>query len=97
MVDAPEDETVVAKIPPDRCASHHGTPLILQVSPLDGSSDPDKFFYNAFADIKSSNFVVTRAFIIHHGHVVIYHDYPNATSFQDLYPLANIRYISLLP
>jgi hypothetical protein len=38
-----------------------------------------------------------RAFFIHHGHVAVYHNCPNAIAFQDLYPLANIGYISLLP
>jgi hypothetical protein len=75
----------------------HGVPLVLQVSPLDGLSDPDKFFYDPFADIESGNFVVTRAFFIYHGHVVVYHNCPDASAFQELYPLANIRYIPLLP
>jgi hypothetical protein len=98
MVDAPEDKAAAVAIPLDlRVPPPHGVPLILQVSQLDGSSDPDKFFYDPFADIKSVNFAATWAFFIYHGHVVSYRDCPDAHAFQELYPLASIRYISPLP
>jgi hypothetical protein len=97
MVDALEDKAVAASIPLDLRAPPPSVPLILQVSPLDGSSDLDKFFYNPFANIKSSNFAMARAFFIHHGHVVVFHKCPYASAFQGLFPLANIRYISALP
>jgi hypothetical protein len=110
--DAPTDEEAAAKVPLDRRASNETaamrvpldrraslckTPLVLQVSPLPGASDPDKFFYNPFANIKSGDFAAACAFFIHNGHTVVYHECPDAIAFQELFPLATIRYISLLP
>jgi hypothetical protein len=99
MLDAPEDERAALGVPPACCSLPPGVPLVLQVSPLDGSSgQEDEFFYDAFADVKSSNFVAACAFYIHHGHVIlVYHECPDASAFQGLFPLANIRYISSLP
>jgi hypothetical protein len=54
------------------------------------------FFCNPYAKLESGNFAGARAFFIHHGHIIVYHDCPNAIAFQDLYPSANIGYISLL-
>ncbi len=96
MADAPEDKAAAAAIPLDLHAPPHGIPLVLQVSPIAGSSDPDEFVYDPFADIKSGHFVMTWAFFIYHGHIVVYHNCLDASAFQELYPLANIRYISLL-
>ncbi len=98
---APEDDQVAAGVPgvPPACRSlPAGIPLVLQVSSLDAeSSQRDEFFYNAFANINSGNFAAARAFFIHHGHVVIFHECPDAIAFQELYPLATIGYISALP
>jgi hypothetical protein len=77
--------------------SSQGIPLILQKSSLPGSSDPDEFFYNPYASLESRDFAAARAFFIHHGHIIVYHDCPNAMAFQGLYPSANTGYISLLP
>jgi hypothetical protein len=98
MSDAPEDERAAAWVPPTRRSLPPGVPLVLQVSPLDGSSrQQDKFFYDAFADIESGNLAAKRAYFIHHGHVVVFHKGPNAFAFQELFPLANIGYIFALP
>jgi hypothetical protein len=89
MIDAPEDKATAVIAPPDRRASSvssQGIPLILQISSLPRSSDLENFFYSPYASL-----------VIHHGHVVVYHDCPDAMAFQDLYPSANIGYISLLP
>ncbi len=92
----PVDETA-AGVPPARRTSRCGTPLVLQVSPLPGSPGVDKFYYDAFGDVESGDFSAARAFFIHQGHTVVFHDCPNAMAFQALYPLASIRYISSLP
>ncbi len=96
--DAPEDEQAAAGVTPARRSLPPGVPLVLQVSPLDAkSSKQDEFFYDAFADIKSGHFATTRAFFIHHGHVVIFYECPDAFAFQELFPQATIGYISALP
>ncbi len=98
---APEDDRVaggVPGVPPTHRSLPAGIPLILQVSPLNvESSQRNEFFYDAFADINSGDFAAARAFFIHHGHVVVFHECPDATAFQELYPLATIRYILALP
>ncbi len=94
--DFPVDETA-AGVPPARHTSCRGTPLVLQVSPLPGYPGVDEFYYDAFGDVKSGDFAAARAFFIHQGHTVVFHDCPNAMAFQALYPLASIRYISSLP
>ncbi len=83
-------ETAATRVPLDRCASLRETPLVLQVSPLPGASDPDKFFYNPFANVESSDFAAARAFFIHNGHTVVNHECPDAIAFQELFPLATI-------
>jgi hypothetical protein len=60
-----------------------GAPLVLQVSPLPGTSTPEKFFYNPFTDLKTGDFVAAHAFFIHHGHTVVYHDCPDAAAFWE--------------
>ena len=92
-------ETVVPPVPRYSLTSSRGglIPLVLQVSPLDNSSGQDEFFYDPFASVDSGDFVAARAFFINNGHVIIFHDCPDAMSFQELYPLATIGYISSLP
>jgi hypothetical protein len=97
MIDAPADEAAVAGVPLTCCASLRETALVLQVSPLPGASNPDKFFYNPFTNVESGDFAAARAFFIHHGHTVVYHDCPDAIAFQESSPLATIGYLSLLP
>ncbi len=41
--------------------------------------------------------VATRVFFFYHGYIIVYHNCPDASAFQKLFPLANIRYISSLP
>jgi hypothetical protein len=94
MSDAPDDEVMAGRIPLDRQSLPQVIPFVLQVSPLHGESDPDEFFYDPFADVESG---AARAFFVHHGHIVVFHDCPNAMAFQNLSPLAAIAYISLLP
>jgi hypothetical protein len=92
-------ETVVPPVPRYSSTFSRGglIPLVLQVSPLDNSSGQDEFFYDPFASVDSGDFAAARAFFINNGHVVIFHDCPDAMSFQELYPLATIGYISSLP
>ncbi len=97
MIDAPADEAVVAGVPLACCASLRKTPLVLQVSPLPGASNPDKFVYDPFANVKSGDFAAARAFFIHHNHTVVYHNCPDAIAFQELFPLATIGYLFSLP
>ena len=92
--DAPEDEHTVApcRLPPA------GTPLILQVSPLDpASGDQDEFYYDPFADLELGDCAAARVFFVSHGHVVVFHDCPDPQAFQDLFPQATIEYPSSLP
>ncbi len=96
-MDALTNEAAAARVPLTRCDTLHGIALILQVSPLPGTSNQDKFYYDPFANIKTSDFAAARAFFIHHGHTVVYHECPNAISFQELFPSASIGYISSLP
>jgi hypothetical protein len=77
--------------------SPQGALLILQVSALPGTSDPEVFFFDPFADLKTGDFVVSRAFFIHHIHTVVYHGCLDAAAFQELFPSASIRYLSSLP
>jgi hypothetical protein len=97
MLDAPEDDVMVARVPLDGQSLPPGIPLILQVSFLDEGSDPDEFFYDPFADVESGDFTATHVFVIHQTHTVVFHDCLNAMAFQNLYPSNTIAYISLLP
>ncbi len=94
--DFPVDE-MAAGVSPACRTSCRGTPLVLQVSPLPGSPGIDEFYYDAFGDVESGDFAAARAFFIHQGHTVVFHDCPDAMAFQALYPLALIGYISSLP
>jgi hypothetical protein len=55
LVDAPVDE-VLARVPLASCPALHGVPMVLQVSPLPETSDPEEFFYNPFANVKAGDF-----------------------------------------
>ena len=95
--DAPEDERV-APLPAGRLPAQGRVPYVLQVSPIDAtSSEQDEFYYDPFADLEFSDFAAARAFFVQHGHVVVFHDCPDALAFQELFPQAAIRYIMSLP
>jgi hypothetical protein len=96
-VDAPADEAVAARVPLACHNTLHRIAFVLQVSPLPGTSDQDKFYYDPFANIKTCDFAVAHAFFIHHGHTLVYQECPDGISFQELFPLASIGYISSLP
>jgi hypothetical protein len=51
--------------------------------PLPGASGPDKFFYDPFANVESSDFAAARAFFIHNGHTIVYHECPDAIAFKN--------------
>jgi hypothetical protein len=42
------------------------------------------FFYGPYATLESRDFAAAHGFFIHHGHVVIYQDCPNAMAFLEL-------------
>ena len=92
---APEDERAAPGFPPPCCEN---IPLILQVSLLDAeSSGGDQFFYDPFAHLKFGDFAAARAFFIHHGHIVVFHECADTMAFQAMFPMATIGYISVLP
>jgi hypothetical protein len=96
--DAPEDDRAAVPSSAGRRHAHGTVPYVLQVSPIDAVlSDQDEFYYDPFADLESSDFAAARAFFLHHGHVVVFHDCPDAIVFQELFPRASIAYISSLP
>ena len=92
---APEDECSVPGFPP-ACPAE-GVPLVLQVSLLDAeSAKQDEFYYDPFTDLKFGTFAAARAFFIHHGPAVVSHEGPETMAFQEMFPMANIGYISAL-
>jgi hypothetical protein len=91
MMSAPTDDAL-AQAPIAGCAAHEA-PMILQVSPLPGTSDPEEFFYDPFANIKGRDFVAVWAFFIHNGYTVVYHASSNTMAFQELLPSASICYL----
>ena len=94
---APEDKRVAVPLAGHRPA-RGCVPYVLQVSPIDAElSGQDEFYYDPFADLEFSDFAAARAFFIHHGHVVVFHDCPDAIAFQELFPRASIAYITSLP
>ena len=96
--EAPEDDRAAVPSSAGRRHAHGTVPYVLQVSPIDTVSlDQDEFYYDPFADLESSDFAAARAFFLHHGHVVVFHDCPDAIAFQELFPRASIAYVSLLP
>ena len=97
LVVAADAPNVAARAPLPRQGSPNGAPLVLQVSPLPGSPYSNEFFYDPFADVERGNFAAARAFFIHHGHTVVYHQCPDTAAFQALYPTAVIAYLSSRP
>jgi len=96
--DAPEDERAAVPSLASRRSAHGYVPYVLQVSSIDAeSSEQDEFYYDPFADLDSSDFAAARAFFLHNGHAVIFHDCPDAIAFQELFLRASIAYISSLP
>jgi len=96
--DAPKDERAAVPSLAGRRSAHGYVPYVLQVSPIDTeSSEQDEFYYDPFADLDSSNFAAARSFFLHNGHIIIFHDCPDAIAFHELFPRASIAYISSLP
>jgi hypothetical protein len=72
-------------------------PLVLQVSPLPGSTDREEYFYEASPDNCNGPFAAACAFFLVQGHVVAVHNCPDIAAFQAaclfgqaLCPLANL-------
>jgi hypothetical protein len=97
LVMAANAPNIAVRAPLPRQGSPNGAPLVLQVSPLPGSPYSDEFFYDPFADVERGDFAAARAFFIHHGHTVVYHECPKTAAFRALYPTAVITYLSSLP
>jgi hypothetical protein len=68
-------------------ASPTVVPLVLQVSPLPGSSDREDFFYNPSPDNCHGPIAAAHEFFLVQGHVVIIHTCPDFTAFQAVRPL----------
>jgi len=88
--DAPDDERSSRRL-----SVGPGVPLVLQVSLIEPGMD--EFFYDPYANLEYDDFAAACVFFIHHGHVVVFHDCPDAIAFQELFPEVNIQYISSLP
>jgi hypothetical protein len=78
-------------------APPHVVPLVLQVSPLPGSSDREEYFYDASPDNRHDSFATARVFFSAQGHTVVVHECPDIAAFQAarpfglaLCPLANL-------
>ncbi len=67
--------------------------MVLWVSLLPKTSDPEEFFHDPFANIKAGE---AWPFLIHHVHTIVYHQHPNMEAFQDLFLLVPPCYLSLL-
>jgi hypothetical protein len=63
-------------------------PLVLQVSPLLGSSDWEEFFYDPSPDDGHGPIAAARKFFSGQGHEVIVHACPDITTFQAAHPFA---------
>ncbi len=74
-----------------------GAPLVLQVFPPPGSSDPEEFLYNPFANNVAGDFAAACVFFVKNGHNVVAHGCPDPDSFQQLFPGTTLRYFSLVP
>jgi hypothetical protein len=59
--------------------------MVLQVSALAGSTNPDEFFYEPYAILESGNFVAARVVFIAHGHTVVFHECQNVVAFQQFF------------
>jgi hypothetical protein len=62
--------------------------LVLQVSPLTGSTDREEYFYKASPDDCNGPFAAARAFFSARGHVPAVHDCPNIAAFQAAHPFS---------
>ncbi len=79
-------------------ASPTVVPLVLQVSPLPGSSNWEEFFYDPSPDNCHGPIAAARKFFLVQGHVVIIHTCPDSTTFQAVCPLRiTLRPLSNLP
>jgi hypothetical protein len=67
-------------------APPHVVPLVLQVSPLPGSSDWEEYFYNASPDNRHGSFAAARAFFSAHGHTLVVHEFLDIAAFQAARP-----------
>jgi hypothetical protein len=72
-------------------------PLVLQVSPLPGSTDWEEYFYEASPDDRNGPFAAARAFFLARGHVITVHDCPDIATYQAarLFGLAHCPLASL--
>jgi hypothetical protein len=84
------------KVLPPPTAFHPIGPLILQVSPPPGSSNPKKFYYDLSPDVTQGSFVATRAFFMANGHKVKILECPDLNTFAAASPGAVIRWLSEL-
>ncbi len=71
-------------LPPGAVAE--GPPMILQVSPLPGSSNQEEYFYNPSTDVDRGNFAAAQAFLLAQGHTVTIHDCANIAKFEVALP-----------
>jgi hypothetical protein len=91
-MDAPSVDVLAAPIgavaegPPKRPV---GPPMILQVSPLPGSTDREEYFYDPSADVDRGNFTAAQAFFLAQGHTVTIHDCANIAEFGATLPPAS--------
>jgi hypothetical protein len=60
--------------------------MILQVSPLPGSSDREEYFYDPSADVDCQNFAAAQAFFLAQGHTVTIHDCADIAKFKVALP-----------
>jgi hypothetical protein len=56
--------------------------LVLQVSPLPGSTDQEEFFYNPSPDVGHGPIAAARAFLLAQGHDILVLDFPDIMEFQ---------------
>jgi hypothetical protein len=94
-IDAPVDEEP-ARVPLASHPAPHGVPMVLQISLLQETSDPEEYFYVPFANLKAGDSTAVQTFFIHHGHTIVYHKCPDTAAFQELFPPAPLRYFSPL-
>jgi hypothetical protein len=69
-------------------APPHVIPLVLQVSPLPGSSDWKEYFYDASLDNCHGSFAAALAFFSAQGHTVVVHQCPDIAAFQSARPFS---------
>jgi hypothetical protein len=65
-------------------------PLVLQVFPLPGSSDPKEFLYNPLPDVHNGAFTAAQTFFLDNGHNVVVCKCPNLAKFQVTRPGVSI-------